>query len=75
MEFPVRVFSVDGNGSTHSVSFLGPNFGSRAIDTYVGQTWLVTDEAGKPLVYFVAEKGREGEVGRARIGPDDWEDR
>ena len=75
MEFPVRVYSVDHNGSVRHAKYLDQNFGTEPIDTYAGQTWLVTDEAGKPLLYFIAEKGMEGEVGSARILPDNWEDR
>ena len=74
-EFPVRAHSVDQNGSATPVAYLKPNFGSRTIDSYAGQTWLVTDEMGKPLVYFIAEKGRDGAIGVARILPDNREDR
>ena len=45
------------------------------MKTYAGQTWLVTDFDGRPVFYFIAEKGMEGEVGSARILPDNWEDR
>ena len=75
MEFPVRAHSVDQNRSTTPVAYLKPNFGSRTIDSYEGQTWLVTDEMGKPLVYFIAEKEKDGAIGAARILPDNREDR
>lgn len=75
MEFPVRAHSVDQNRSTTPVAYLQPNFGSRTIDSYAGQTWLVTDEMGKPLVYFIAEKEKDGAIGVARILPDNREDR
>ena len=67
MEFPVRVFSVDANGSSTHASYLGQDFGSSDMNSYVGQTWLVTNDTGKPLLYFVAGKAAEGEIGRARI--------
>jgi hypothetical protein len=75
MEFPVRVYSVDHNGSVLHANYLDRNFGTQPIHTYAGQTWLVTDEAGKPLLYFIAEKGMEGEVGWAGILPDYWEEK
>ena len=67
MEFPVRVFSVDANGSSTHASYLEQDFGSSDMNSYVGQTWLVTNDTGKPLLYFVAEKGAEGEIGLAPI--------
>lgn len=75
MEFHVRVYRIDANGSALSLNYLEQNQGSLPMKTYAGQTWLVTDIDGRPVFYFIAEKGLEGEVGSARILPDNWEDR
>ena len=75
MEFHVRVYRIDANGSALHLNYLIQNQGSLPMKTYAGQTWLVTDFDGRPVFYFIAEKGMEGEVGWARILPDNWEDR
>ena len=75
MEFHVRVYGIDANGSALHLNYLEQNQGSLPMKTYAGQTWLVTNLAGRPIFYFIAEKGMEGEVGSARILPDNWEDR
>ena len=73
MDFPIRVLSKDRNGSV-DLYYLNRNFATQAINCYEGQTWLVTKEAGKPLLYFFAEKRMEGEVGSAWVVPDYWEE-
>jgi hypothetical protein len=60
---------------TLNLNDLEQNQGSLPMKTYAGQTWLVTNLAGRPIFYFIAEKGMEGEVGSARILPDNREDR
>tara|TARA_Y100000766_G_scaffold262649_1_gene254056 strand:+ start:118 stop:960 length:843 start_codon:yes stop_codon:yes gene_type:complete len=75
MEFHVRVYGIDANGSALHLNYLEQNQGSLPMKTYAGQTWLVTNYVGRPIFYFIAEKGMEGEVGSARILPDNWEDR
>ena len=75
MEFHVRVYRIDANGSALHLNYLEQNQGSLPMKTYAGQTWLVTNYVGRPIFYFIAEKGMEGEVGWARILPDNWEDR
>lgn len=75
MEFPVRVYGIDANGSALHLNYLEQNERGWPMKTYAGQTWLVTDEVGKPLVYFIAEKGGGGEVGVARILPDYWDEK
>ena len=75
MEFHVRVYGIDANGSALHLNYLEQNQGSLPMKTYAGQTWLVTNFAGRPIFYFIAEKGRAGEVGSARILPDNWDDR
>lgn len=40
------------------------------MKTYAGQTWLVTDLAGRPVFYFIAEKEKVGAIGAAKILPD-----
>ena len=75
MEFHVRVYGIDANGSALHLNYLEQNQGSLPMKTYAGQTWLITNFAGRPIFYFIAEMGREGEVGSARILPDNWDDR
>ena len=71
MEFHVRVYRIDANGSALHLNYLEQNQGSLPMKTYAGQTWLVTDFDGRPVFYFIAEKGREGEVGLGEIRPEE----
>ena len=75
MEFPVRVYGIDANGSALHLNYLEQNQGSLPMKTYAGQTWLVTNFNGRPIFYFIAEKEKDGAIGSARILPDNWEDR
>ena len=71
MEFHVRVYRIDANGSALHLNYLEQNQGSLPMKTYAGQTWLVTDFDGRPVFYFIAEKGMEGEVGLGEIQPEE----
>tara|TARA_B110000438_G_C15400893_1_gene473328 strand:+ start:78 stop:362 length:285 start_codon:yes stop_codon:yes gene_type:complete len=55
---------------TLNLNDLEQNQGSLPMKTYAGQTWLVTDLAGRPVFYFIAEKEKVGAIGAAKILPD-----
>jgi arylsulfatase A-like enzyme len=49
----VRLWSVDTNGQKQAIDELKPN-GVKAVQTFTGHAWLVTDLQGKPLGHFIA---------------------
>ena len=69
-EFPIHVRWLDHNGTLHYFARLGLDHGANA-EGFVGQTWLVSDDNGTPLLYYIAEEvNRGGAFGKAHITLD-----
>ena len=69
-EFPVEVHWLDHNGTLHYLARLGQDYGQNA-KAFVGQTWLVSDGDGTPLLYYVAEKETpDGAFGKGNFTRD-----
>ena len=69
-EFPVEVHWLDHNGTLHYLARLGQDHGQNA-KAFVGQTWLVSDGDGTPLLYYVAEKETpDGAFGKGNFTRD-----
>jgi hypothetical protein len=67
VNFSVRLYRVDGSGNLKFRKELR-SLNSANMDTFVGETWVVTDIGDKPLYYFVAQQtSAENEVNLARI--------
>ena len=63
-EFPIDIKWLDHNGTFHYFTKLGQGHGANA-EAFVGQTWLVSDNNGTPLLYYIAEKETpEGAFGK-----------
>ena len=58
-EFPIDVRWLDHNGTLHYFTRLGQDHGANA-EAFVGQTWLVFDNKGTPLLYYIAEEETPG---------------
>ena len=54
-EFPIHVRWLDHNGTLHYFTRLHQNYGE-STEAFVGQTWLVSDNNGTPLLYYIAEE-------------------
>ena len=54
-EFPIHVRWLDHNGTLHYFTRLGQDHGANT-EAFVGQTWLVSDDNGTPLLYYIAEE-------------------
>ena len=54
-EFPIHVRWLDHNGTLHYFTRLHQNYGD-STEGFVGQTWLVSDNNGTPLLYYIAEE-------------------
>ncbi|MDC0157972.1 hypothetical protein OAK38_09430 [Verrucomicrobia bacterium] len=54
-EFPIHVRWLDHNGTLHYFTRLHQNYGD-STEAFVGQTWLVSDNNGTPLLYYIAEE-------------------
>ena len=70
VDFSIRIYRFDQAGELQFDSELR-SLNSAIMDTFAGETWVVTDMDDKPLYYFVAQqKSAENEVNIARIPPD-----
>ena len=54
-EFPIDVRWLDHNGTLHYFTRLYQDYGE-STEAFVGQTWLVSDDNGTPLLYYIAEE-------------------
>ena len=54
-EFPIHVRWLDHNGTLHYFTRLYQDYGE-STEAFVGQTWLVSDDNGTPLLYYIAEE-------------------
>ena len=69
MDFSVRLYRVDDSGNLKFRKELR-SLNSANMDTFAGETWVVTDIGDKPLYYFVAQQtSAENEVNLAQITP------
>lgn len=69
-EFPVEIHWLDHNGTLGYVATLPKDHGQNA-KAFVGQTWLVSDLEGTPLLYFVAEEETpDGAFGKGTFSRD-----
>ena len=69
-EFPVEIHWLDHNGTLGYVATLAKDHGQNA-KAFVGQTWLVSDLEGTPLLYFVAEEETpDGAFGKGTFSRD-----
>ena len=68
-EFPIDVRWLDHNGTLHYFTRLYQDYGD-STEAFVGQTWLVSDDNGTPLLYYIAEEetpdGARGSVNFTR---------
>jgi len=69
VNFSVRLYRVDGSGNLKFRTELR-SLSSATMDTFAGETWVVTDISDQLLYYFVAQQtSAENEVNLARIPP------
>lgn len=66
-EFPVDIKWLDHNGTLHYFTRLGQDHGANA-EAFLGQTWLVSDDNGTPILYYIAEEETsDGAFGKGYI--------
>ena len=58
-ECPIDVRWLDHDGTLHYFTRLGQDHGANT-EAFVGQTWLVSDDNGTPLLYYIAEEETPG---------------
>ena len=69
-EFPVEIHWLDHNGTLGYIATLAKDHGQNA-KAFVGQTWLVSDLEGTPLLYYVAEEETpDGAFGKGTFARD-----
>ena len=69
-QFSVEIHWLDHNGTLGYVATLAKDHGQNS-EAFVGQTWLVSDVKGTPLLYYVAEEeASDGAFGKGHIFED-----
>jgi len=69
-EFPVKIHWLDHNGTLGYIATLPKDHGKN-VEAFVGQTWLVSDLEGTPLLYYVAEEENpDGAFGKGTFSQD-----